>query len=60
MRVEEVKMKIPVKLLEDYENNIAGDIILVESHVAHNDLLSKGIGEELSDFELKEFYYERG
>jgi hypothetical protein len=48
-------MKIPVKLLEDYENNMAGDIILVESYVAQNELLSKKIGEELTDDELDEF-----
>jgi hypothetical protein len=48
-------MKIPVKLLEDYENNMAGDIILVESHIAHLELFDKKIGEELTDDELDEF-----
>jgi hypothetical protein len=53
--MEEVKMKIPVKLLEDYENNMAGDIILVDSHEAHNEIFKKSIGEELTDDELDEF-----
>jgi hypothetical protein len=55
VRTEEVKMKIPVKLLEDYENNMAGDIILVDSHEAQNEIFKKSIGEELTDDELDEF-----
>jgi len=48
-------MKIPVKLLEDFGNSIAGDVILVDSHIAHFELMAKNIGEELTDDELDEF-----